>query len=118
MNSPGLPTFTGPVKAGAPQELKTDLPVAQIDAALKGFGDKREVATSLSKADYAPDRSAYLCNYLGFNLANAFGKTDATTAGFMHVIDSTPVDQVQTVLEAIVARQLDWRRQQAVRPAA
>lgn len=117
----GKPIVAGEVRPGAAKELRTDLPVEAIDKALRRFGDRREVGTSLSDPSYAPDRSAYLCNYLGFNLANAFGRSDATTAGFMHVTDHTPSDQPQAVLEAIVARQLEWRRQQqagSVRPAA
>jgi pyrrolidone-carboxylate peptidase len=100
----------GEVRPGGKPVLKTDLPVQVIDDSLKKFGDKREVGTSLSDPNYQPDRSAYLCNYLGYNLASAFGQTDATTAGFMHVTDHTPPEQMQSVLEAIVARQLDWRR--------
>jgi pyrrolidone-carboxylate peptidase len=100
------------VRANGPAELKTDLPVETIDWALKGFGDQRQVFTSKSDPNYAPDRSAYLCNYLGFNLATEFGATDATTAGFMHITDTTPVDQMHAVLQAITARQLDMRRGQ------
>jgi pyrrolidone-carboxylate peptidase len=103
----------GEIKPGGAAVLKTDLPVQTIDNALKPFGAQREVGTSLSDPNYAPDRSAYLCNFLGYNLASAFGQSDATTAGFMHVTDHTPVDQMQSVLEAVVARQLDWRRQQS-----
>jgi pyrrolidone-carboxylate peptidase len=100
------------VRANGPAELKTDLPVETIDWALQGFGDQRQVFTSKSDPNYAPDRSAYLCNYLGFNLATEFGATDATTAGFMHITDTTPVDQMHAVLQAITARQLDMRRGQ------
>jgi pyrrolidone-carboxylate peptidase len=116
----GNPIVPGEVRPGAARELSTDLPVERIDRALQRFGDRREVGTSLSDRWYSPDRSAYLCNYLGFNLANTFGGADATTAGFMHVTDHTPTEQVQTVLEAVVARQLEWRREHggARRPAA
>jgi pyrrolidone-carboxylate peptidase len=102
----------GEVLPGGKPTLKTDLPVQTIDASLKKFGDARVVGTSLSDPSYQPDRSAYLCNYLGYNLASAFGSSDATTAGFMHVISSTPQDQMQSVLDALVARQLEWRRDQ------
>lgn len=101
------------VRAGGAAELKTDLPVDTIDWALKGFGDQRAVFTSLSDPNYAPDRSAYLCNYLGYNLATEFGGSDSTTAGFMHITPTTPADQMHAVLEAITARQLDWRRAQS-----
>ncbi len=110
------PIAPGVVRAGARDELRTDLPVEVIDAALKKFGDKREVGTSKSDAGYTPDRSAYLCNYLGFNLADAFGGTPATTAGFVHVTDHTPPDQMHTLLESVVATQLDWRRSQQPAP--
>ncbi len=100
------------VRAGGAEVLHTDLPVDTIDWALKPFGDQRQVYTSKSDANYSPDRSAYLCNYLGYNLATEFGGTPATTAGFMHVSTSTPSDQMHAVLEAVVAKQLDWRRGQ------
>lgn len=117
----GKPIVPGEVRPGAERELRTDLPVERISRALEKFGGRREVGTSQVDPSYSPDRSAYLCNYLGFNLANTFGKSDATTAGFMHVTDHTPMEQPQAVLEAVVARQLEWRREQAapaVRPAA
>ncbi|MFT3841426.1 MAG: hypothetical protein QM723_30830 [Myxococcaceae bacterium] len=106
------PMKDGPVVKGqaAGKVLHTDLPVQVIDNALKPFGDKREVGTSLSNPNYTPDRSAYLCNYLGYNLANTFGKTPATTGGFVHVTDHTPPDQMHALLEAVVANQLDYRR--------
>lgn len=100
------------VRAGGARELTTDLPVHAIDAALHGFGDARAVHTSTSDADYRPDRSAYLCNYLGYNLATEFGAAPATTAGFIHITPDTPVDQMHAVLQAVTARQLDWRREQ------
>lgn len=101
------------VRAGGPAELKTDLPVETIDWALKGFGAQRQVFTSKSDPNYAPDRSAYLCNYLGYNLATEFGGVDSTTAGFMHITPTTPAEQMHAVLEAITARQLDLRRAQS-----
>ena len=110
------PITPGVVRQGARDELRTDLPVEVIDGALKKFGTQREVGTSKSDPAYTPDRSAYLCNYLGFNLADAFGGTKETTAGFVHVTDHTPSDQMHTLLEAVVANQLDWRRSQ--RPPA
>ncbi|MBL8954970.1 MAG: hypothetical protein JNK82_29605 [Myxococcaceae bacterium] len=107
----GRRIVAGEVRPGAPKTLKTDLPVEHIDAALRRFGNQRVVGTSQSDPAYAPDRSAYLCNYLGFNLANTFGPSESTTAGFVHVTETTPVEQLQAVLEAVVARQLEWRRQ-------
>ncbi len=104
------PIRPGAVRPGAAAELRTDLPVAAIDSALSIFGDVREVGTSQSDATYSPDRSAYLCNYLGFNLANTFGATPSTTAGFVHVTDHTPVEQMHALLTAVVANQLDVRR--------
>jgi pyrrolidone-carboxylate peptidase len=104
------------VRAGGPQELKTDLPVDTIDKALQPFGDQRVVGTSKSDAAYEPDRSAYLCNYLGYNLATEFGATPKTTAGFMHITPDTPVDQMHAVLEAVTARQLEERRAAATPP--
>lgn len=108
------PITPGVVRPGAPDVLKTDLPVEQIDAALRPFGEARVIGTSKSDPDYAPDRSAYLCNYLGFNLADAFGSSAATTAGFVHMTQSTPAEQMHALLEAVVARQLDVRRGVAV----
>ncbi|MFZ5446908.1 MAG: hypothetical protein ACOZQL_43375 [Myxococcota bacterium] len=98
------------VRAGGARELSTDLPVEAIDHALQAYGDGRVVGTSRSDATYEPDRSAYLCNYLGYNLASEFGGTPKTTAGFVHITPDTPVDQMTTVLEAVAARQLEQRR--------
>ncbi len=116
----GRPIAAGEVRPGAPRELRTDLPVDRITRALQRFGESRQIGTSENDPSYSPDRSAYLCNYLGFNLANTFGTVDSTTAGFMHVTAQTPPEQAQAVLEAIVSRQLEWRRSQpaGVRPAA
>lgn len=106
------------VRPGAPQELKTDLPVETIEWAASQFGAQRQVFTSKGDPNYSPDRSAYLCNYLGFNLAAEFGKTDATTAGFMHITRDTDPRQMHAVLEAVVARQLEWRRGQVAGPVS
>lgn len=100
------------VRSGGAQELKTDLPVDVIDDALLGYGAARAVHTSRSDSNYEPDRSAYLCNYLGYNLATEFAAVDSTTAGFIHITPETPTDQMHTVLQAVTARQLDWRREQ------
>jgi DNA-binding response OmpR family regulator len=100
------------VRAGGPKELKTDLPVEVITDALVPFGGSRVVGTSKNDVDYTPDRSAYLCNYLGYNLATEFGATPTTTAGFMHITPETPVDQMHAVLQAVTARQLEDRRAQ------
>ena len=114
MDGSNNPITPGVVRTGGKDVLKTDLPVETIDGALKQFGDQREVGTSKSNPNYSPDRSAYLCNYLGYNLADAFGTSDATTAGFVHVTDHTPPDQMHALLESVVAKQLDWRRAQTV----
>ncbi|MDP1920325.1 MAG: hypothetical protein Q8L14_29035 [Myxococcales bacterium] len=98
------------VRVGGPQELTTDLPVDTIDWALQGFGGGRQVFTSKSDANYQPDRSAYLCNFLGYNLASEFGTTPKTTAGFMHITPETKADQMGAVLDAITAKQLEARR--------
>lgn len=111
------PITPGVVRGGATPELRTDLPVEVIDGALKKFGAAREVGTSKSDASYAPDRSAYLCNYLGYNLADSFGSSPATTAGFVHVTDHTPPEQMHALLESVVARQLEWRRSQQPVPS-
>lgn len=98
------------VRVGGPEELKTDLPVDTIDWALQGFGGGRQVFTSKSDPNYQPDRSAYLCNFLGYNLASEFGTTPKTTAGFMHITPETKADQMGAVLDAITAKQLEARR--------
>ncbi|MCA2979782.1 MAG: hypothetical protein INH41_22475 [Myxococcaceae bacterium] len=103
-----------PVREGGASELSTDLPVEAIDWALTGFGGSRQVHTSRSDANYQPDRSAYLCNYLGYNLAAEFGATPKTTAGFIHISPETPTEQMGAVLDAIAAKQLETRR---ARPA-
>ena len=111
----GQPMADRQVRPGGAQELKTDLPVETIEWAAAKFGDQRAVYTSKSDPNYQPDRSAYLCNYLGYNLAAEFGGTPKTTAGFMHINRETPPDQMHAILEAVVAKQLDWRRSQAPR---
>jgi pyrrolidone-carboxylate peptidase len=98
------------VLPGQARELTTDLPVDVLDDVLSGFGANQAVFTSRSDPNYQPDRSAYLCNYLGFNLAAEFGRTPATTAGFIHIAPDTPVDQMHAVLQAVTARQLEQRR--------
>ncbi len=98
------------VRPGGERELRTDLPVDVIDGVLSGYGDRQAVFTSRSDAGYRPDRSAYLCNYLGYHLASEFGASPATTAGFIHIAPDTPADQMHAVLEAVTARQLEQRR--------
>jgi len=88
--------------------LSTDLPVEAIQKAL---GPNSGIAIS---TDGTHDRSGYLCNYLGYRLADAFGGAgedrERTAAGFMHIAPDTPPDKLHTVLEAATANQLDWRR--------
>jgi pyrrolidone-carboxylate peptidase len=98
------------ISPGGPQEVATDFPVETVDWALKRFGKNRQTFTSLSDARYSADRSAYLCNYIGYNLALTFGDKPDTTAGFIHVTDRTPANQMHAILEAVVAKQLDSRR--------
>lgn len=101
------------VQAGGARELTTDLPVDVITDVLSGYGGRQAVFTSASDPNYRPDRSAYLCNYLGYNLAAEFGRSPGTTAGFIHITPDTPADQMHAVLEAVTARQLEQRRSPA-----
>jgi len=110
----GKPLTPGKIRAGGPEELKTDLPIDVVEWGLKPFKRAQQVFTSQSDPHYEPDRSAYLCNYLGYNLATEFGPTPATTAGFMHINAGTPVNQMHGVLEALTAHQLEWKRAQVV----
>lgn len=110
------PLTPGPIRAGGPKELKTDLPIDVIEWGLKPFKRKQQVFTSLSDRNYEPDRSQYLCNYLGYNLATEFGKKPETTAGFMHINSGTPANQMHGVLEALTAHQLEWKRAQTSVP--
>ncbi len=103
---------------GGQAELHTDLPVDTVEWALKKFGKKRETFTSQSDVHYSPDRSAYLCNYIGYNLASQFDDQPGTMAGFIHVTDHTPANQMHAVLEAIVAAQLDYKRKQTPAPVS
>ena len=98
------------VIAGGADELHTDFPVETVEWALKKFGKKRETYTSISDASYSADRSAYLCNYIGYNLAAEFGDQPNTMAGFIHVTAHTPPNQIHAVLQAVVAKQLEYRR--------
>ena len=100
----------GVVRQGGKDELKTDLPLDAINAALTPFGTERVVGSSQSDPSYQPDRSAYLCNFLGYNLADAFGSTTKVTAGFVHITAETPVDQMHALLEAVASRQREVKR--------
>lgn len=101
----------GAIRKNAPNELASDLPLRAINQALDSrYGSNRQVGSSASNSSYSPDRSAYLCNYLGYKLADAFGKSEATTAGFVHILEETPPEQMHTLLEAVVSRQLELRR--------
>lgn len=106
------PITPGAVRPGRPDELATDLPLDAIHRALEPFGAARVVGSSASDPYYQPDRSAYLCNYLGYNLADSFGASASTTAGFVHITSGTPVDQMKALLEAVAARQAEVRRAQ------
>lgn len=101
----------GKIDPVGPDTERVRLPLPQINTALDlGFGKARVVGSSASNPKYAPDRSAYLCNYLGYRLAETFDGT-RTAAGFVHVTSSTPAAQMHTLLEAVAARQRDLQRQ-------
>jgi pyrrolidone-carboxylate peptidase len=91
-----------------PGTLRTDLPVETIE---KTLAPNSGIAVS---TEGTHDRSGYLCNYLGYKLADTFGgsgqERERTTAGFMHIASDTPTDKLHTVLEAATANQLEWRR--------
>jgi pyroglutamyl-peptidase len=91
--------------------LHTDLPTRAIQERL---GPDSGVGIS---TDETHDRSGYLCNYLGYRLADTFGgkgeDRERTAAGFMHVAPDAPPDKLHTVLEAATANQLEWRRHHA-----
>lgn len=106
------PITPGVVRPGGHDELATDLPLDAINGALSGFGAARVVGSSASDPYYQPDRSAYLCNYLGYSLADTFGANPRTTAGFVHITEATPVEQMKALLEAVAARQAEVRRTQ------
>jgi len=103
----------GEVIAGGPAVLPTDLPVSDIERSLQGVrgrsgqGGPDNVQTSGASSSYHPDRSAYLCNYLGYSLAHEYGKTPT---GFVHITADTPSGEMRAILEAVVAKQLDARR--------
>jgi len=91
------------------ESIATDLPLAVISTSL---GPNSEIKMSVGGTH---DRSGYLCNYLGYNLANTFGDAkdpqNHTAAGFMHIEETTSDVPVAKVLEAVTANQLDTRRQ-------
>lgn len=109
------PMEARPVIAGRGEVLSTDLPVKEISYALTHRGASAEIGTSLTDRAYQPDRSAYLCNFLGYSLAAEFGLSAKTTAGFVHVTRETPADQLGTLLDAVVGYQLTLRRKDAPR---
>jgi pyrrolidone-carboxylate peptidase len=94
-----------PIRPGGPQILPTHLPVSAIASVLSArYGEHCALGSSVSDPAYQPSRTAFLCNYLAYRLADAFGKS-RTTAGFLHVTSKTPVEQIGTVLDTLVARQ-------------
>ena len=108
----GKPTTPGKIDPNKPlmAELKTDLPV-DSDAVKRALAQAPSIRVSTGQKPTAHDRSDYLCNYLGYKLADAFGGTPETTAGFMHIADKTTVDPVKVLLDAVVSRQLEeWRK--------
>lgn len=91
----------GPIVAGEPPTLPTKLPVNDIEAALQRLPN-RTIGTHISVGPtYRPDRSAYLCNYIDYLETDTFA-AQPTTAGFVHVNNSTTPQEVQTLLQAIV----------------
>ncbi len=111
----GKQTRAGRIDPSKPEtaELKTDLPV-DSDAVRRALTQAPSLKVSTGQGATPHDRSDYLCNYLGYRLAEAFGGTKETTAGFMHIADKTTVDPVKTLLDAVVSRQLEERRKAPV----
>jgi pyrrolidone-carboxylate peptidase len=108
------PLPEGPIDPNGPQTIPVDLPVDAINWDLHTqFGAKDVIGTSLSNPNYQPDRSAYLCNYLGYKLAETFSGTK-TAAGFVHVTESTPPAQMHVLLESVVAREREKARATAL----
>lgn len=96
-------------------DLPTSLPQAEIAARLqKTFGSLQTINAQTTN----PDDSAYLCNYMNYRLQEAFPRGGSTTAGFVHITNRTVVEEVQTIVEAAVARRLELNRakQDAVTP--
>lgn len=98
----------------AHERIASDLPIDTIEKAL---ADARKsglkgatIGTPYNpaeKATYAPDDSAYLCNYLNYNLTEAFGSNDKVTAGFVHVTSETQPQEMKAVVQAVVNKQLE-----------
>ena len=94
----------GPVLPGHPGTIATDLPTEKLEKALSGFPGRR-VGTHYNSANYQPDRSAYLCNYLNYRLSDAFSgeslQARATTAGFFHITENVSKEEMYLALETI-----------------
>lgn len=94
----------GPILAGHPDLIPTDLPASKLEKALSGF-PSRLVGTHFNDANYQPDRSAYLCNYLNYRLSDAFSgdsaQGKATTAGFFHITDRVSKEEMHLALQTI-----------------
>ena len=94
----------GPILAGHPDLIPTDLPASILEKALSGF-PSRLVGTHFNDANYQPDRSAYLCNYLNYRLSDAFSgdsaQGKATTAGFFHITDRVSKEEMHLALQTI-----------------
>jgi pyroglutamyl-peptidase len=95
------------VVEGGPAELGTDLPTAVVDGALAGFGWRRTVRTARLDRDYEPTHDGYVCNYLAYRLAHAFGPDADVAAGFFHVDSRRVTDQLRAVMVAVAAHQRD-----------
>lgn len=98
----------------AHERIATDLPVHAIERAIvraveSGALTGATIGTPLRPGEgeaYAPDDSAYLCNYLNYNLTHAFGADDKVTAGFVHVTAQTSAQEMREVVQAVVNQQL------------
>lgn len=111
----GNPTRAGKIDFSKSEavRLKTDLPVdsAEVKQALRQV---KQLRTSTDQGITKHDDSDYLCNYLGYRLAESFGGSPATTAGFMHITSQTGEAPVKVLLDSVVSRQLEERRKSQV----
>jgi len=100
----------GPILEGHPGFVPTDLPTEKLEKALGGFPG-RLLGTHFNDANYQPDRSAYLCNYLNYRLSDAFAGDSAqgraTTAGFFHITGNVTKEEMHLALETICKHHRD-----------
>ena len=94
---------------GKNERIPSDISMNLVEQALASSrppepqrGDVNTLSSALAKrAWFQSDDSGYLCNYMNFKLAQAFGADDDVEAGFVHVNEDTPPAQILAIIQAV-----------------